>query len=148
MGKMRPQDAIATNEGYAFMTINGRNEELFNAIEIQVNVKKNKADVKPIGQRMKGSKTTSAEGTGTLKIYDTSSVFKEKMVEYIRTGVDFYFDLSVTSYDATSAYGKETVVYKNCNFDEIDMSNLSNGDDVLESEMGFTFDDMEILSKR
>jgi len=68
------------------------------------------------------------------------------MVEYVKTGKDFWFDLQIVNEDPVSSAGKQTVVLKNCNLDSVVIAQFdATSDDMLEEEMPFTFDDVEIL---
>ena len=62
-------DAVSGKEGRAYAKIDGNNEELFYAKTIEAKVEKTKSQVKSIGRRMVGHKTTGAEGTGSMTIY-------------------------------------------------------------------------------
>ena len=59
-------DAVSGKEGRAYAKIDGNNEELFYAKTIEAKVEKTKSQVKSIGRRMVGHKTTGAEGTGSM----------------------------------------------------------------------------------
>ncbi len=69
------------------------------------------------------------------------------MIKYMKTGVDTYFDVSVTNEDPTSSIGKQTTVLKDCNLDEVSMAMFDVESEVLEEDMGFTFDDVDLLDK-
>lgn len=147
MLEFKQEDAISSKEGTAFITINGRNHDLFYAKKIETKMSKNKEDVKAIGKRSVGKKATSWSGSGTLTIHAVTSVFKEMFVDYANNGVDQYFSLQLTNEDTSTKWGRETKVLTGCNFDEIDFANLDSDDGLLEQELPFTFDGVELLEK-
>ena len=58
MKTLNAPDTISGKEGRAYAKINGNNEELFYAKTIEATVEKSKGEVKSIGKRMTGHKTT------------------------------------------------------------------------------------------
>lgn len=143
---MREEDAISGKMAKAFATINGNVHELFYAKTGEANVEKNKVDVPVLGKTNVGSKSTGWKGTGTLTLHYITSMFRQLMVNYIKTGRDFYFDLQIINEDPTSKVGKQTVILKNCNIDSITLSRFdATSDDPLEEEIPFTFDDADLL---
>ena len=66
MKTLNAPDTISGKEGRAYAKINGNNEELFYAKTIEANVEKSKSEIKAIGKRMTGHKTTGANGSGSM----------------------------------------------------------------------------------
>lgn len=142
----RNQDAISGKMARAYATINGRVEELFYAKSIEATIEKNKVDVPVLGKTTTPQRSAGWSGSGTLTIYYVTSLFRQLMVEYVKTGRDFWFDLQVINEDPVSSAGKQTVVLKNCNLDSVVIAQFdATSDDMLDEEMPFTFDDVEIL---
>ena len=81
MRTLDTQDTISGKEGRAYAKIDGNNEEMFFAKSIEATVKKSKGQVKAIGMRMVGHKTTGAEGTGSMTLYYLSPLFRAKLSE-------------------------------------------------------------------
>lgn len=143
---MKAEDAISGKQAKAFVTINGRVEELFYAKTGEATINKKKADVPILGKTNVGKKSAGWDGAGTLTIYYVTSLFRELTLTYIKTGQDFYFDLQVVNEDPSSSVGKQTAVVKNCNLDSIVWARFdATSDDPLEEEMPFTFDDVDLL---
>jgi hypothetical protein len=140
-------DTLSGTEGKGFITVNGRNEELFYAKKLESTAEKTKKTGKTLGSRVEQNKATGWKGTGTLTVYYVTSLFREMMINYIKTGKDVYFDLTVTNEDKSSTIGKQTVVLKKCNFDKVSMAMFNVDDEVLEEEMAFTFEDVDLLDK-
>lgn|SRR3712207_2888893 len=147
MSFMEFKDTISGQEARAYITINGRNEELFYAKKLESKIEKEKSEGKTLGKRGTQSKAKGYKGTGTLTIYYVTSLFIELIIKYIKTGVDTYFDLTVVNEDPTSTIGKQTVVLKNCNFDEVSIAAFDIDSDALDEDMSFTFDDVDLLDK-
>jgi hypothetical protein len=147
MGFLKFSDTISGNEARAYMTVNGRNEELFYAKKLNSKVDKKKKEGKTLGRRGTQHKATGWNGTGTLTVYYITSLFRELMLQYIKTGKDVYFDITVINEDPASSVGKQTVVLKDCNFDEVSMAAFDVDADELEEDMAFTFEDVDLLNK-
>lgn len=147
MGFLKAGDTISGQEARAYITINGRNEELFYAKKLESTVKKKKKQIKTLGHRGEQNKAAGWSGEGKLTIYYVTSLFRELMIKYIKTGVDTYFDMSVTNEDPTSTVGKQTTILKDCNLDEVSMASFDVEAETLEEDMGFTFDDVDLLDK-
>lgn len=147
MTEWQQGDSINAKEGKAFVTIGGRNYDLFYATKIESKMSKNKEDEKVIGKRSVGKKTTSWSGSGTLTIHSVTSLFKKMFVDYANGGTDQYFSMQLTNEDTSTKWGPETKVLTGCNFDEIDFANLDSDDGILEQELPFTFDGVELLKE-
>ena len=148
MAFMRESDAISGKHAKAYVTINGQVEELFYARSLEATIEKNKTDVPALGKTNVGQKGTGWTGTGTLNIYYVTSLFRQLMLDYVKTGRDFYFDLQVVNEDPISTAGRQTVVLKNCNLDSVIAAQFdATTDDVLSEDVAFTFDDYDILEQ-
>jgi core tail protein len=140
-------DTISGREGRAYVKINGNNEELFMAKTIEATVEKAKSEIKAIGRRMTGHKTTGMNGTGSMTLYYLTPLFRSYLKQYKDSGVDLYFDMVIENEDPTSAAGKQTTLLLNCNLDSILLAKLDgDSDDPLEEDADFTFDDFDILT--
>ncbi|MBU5486469.1 phage tail tube protein [Clostridium sp. MSJ-11] len=146
MGFFKAEDTISGQEARAYITIEGRNEELFYAKKIESKVEKQKTEIKTLGRRGTQNKAAGWKGTGTLTVYYATTLFRELMLKYMKEGKDVYFDITVTNEDPTSGLGKQTVVLKNCNLDEVSMTAFDVDSEVLEEDMSFTFEDVDILN--
>lgn len=147
MGFFKAGDTISGQEARAYATIDGRNEELFYAKKIESKVEKQKTEVKTLGKRGTQNKAAGWKGTGTLTVYYATSLFRELMLKYMKDGIDTYFDMTVTNEDPTSSTGRQTIVLKDCNLDEVSMAMFDIDSEVLEEDMAFTFEDVDLLDK-
>ena len=148
MAKLKSYDPISGKEGVAYAKINGNNEELFFAKTIEATVEKAKSEIKAIGRRMTGHKTTGLNGTGSMTLYYLTPLFRQMVKQYKDTGVDIYFDLVVENSDPSSSAGKQTTLLMDCNLDSVLLTKLdADSDDPLEEDADFTFEDYDILEE-
>lgn len=144
---MNAKDAISASLAECFVTINGRRYNFMQAINLEANFEKEKAEVPILGKTGKGNKTTGWKGTGSATFHYNTSVFRELMLKYKNTGEDVYFDIQVTNEDATSSVGRQTVILKDCNMDGGILTKFDADAEYLDEEMDFTFEDFEIPEK-
>ena len=147
MRTLNAPDTISGKEGRAYAKINGNNEELFMAKTIEANVEKNKSEIKAIGKRMTGHKTTGANGAGSMTLYYMTPLFRAMIKQWKETGVDVYFDMVVENDDQESSAGKQTTLLIGCNLDSVVLAKLDgDSDDALDEYVDFTFEDFDILT--
>jgi hypothetical protein len=145
---MREQDALSGKMAKAFIVMNGRVEELFYAKSLEATIEKNKTDVPVLGRTNTPQVSSGWKGTGTMTVYYVTSLFRQLMRDYIKTGRDFWFDMQVINEDPQSGAGKQTSVLKGCNLDSVIAAKFdSTSDDRLEEEMPFTFNDYDLLDQ-
>ena len=148
MAKLKSFDPISGKEGVAYAKINGNNEELFFAKTIEASVEKAKSEIKAIGRRMTGHKTTGMSGSGKMTLYYLTPLFRQMLKQYKDTGVDIYVDLVVENNDPSSSAGKQTTLLMDCNLDSVVLTKLDgDSDDPLEEDADFTFEDYDILQE-
>ncbi len=147
MKTLNAPDTISGKEGRAYAKINGNNEELFMAKTIEANVEKNKSEIKAIGKRMTGHKTTGANGAGSMTLYYMTPLFRSMIKQWKETGVDVYFDMVVENDDQESSAGKQSTLLIGCNLDSVVLAKLDgDSDDALDEDVDFTFEDFDILT--
>ena len=117
MRTLNAPDTISGKEGRAYAKINGNNEDLFMAKNIESTVEKAKSEIKAIGKRMTGHKTTGGNGTGSMTLYYLTPLFRDMIKQWKETGVDIYFDMVVENDDPESSAGKQSVLLIGCNLD-------------------------------
>lgn len=147
MKTLNAPDTISGKEGRAYAKINGNNEELFFAKTVEATVEKSKSEVKAIGKRMTGHKTTGGNGTGSMTLYYLSPLFRQMIKDWKDTGVDVYFDLVVENDDQESSAGKQSTLLIGCNLDSVTLAKLDgDSDDPLDEDVDFTFEDFDTLT--
>lgn len=144
----RETDAISGKMAKAHVIMEGRQEELFYAKSIEATIEKSKSDVPILGRTNTPQRAVGWSGTGTMTIYYVTSLFRKLMVDYVKTGRDFYFDLQIMNDDPQSRVGKQTIRLRNCNLDSIMVAKFdATSDDMLDEEMPFTFNDVDLLNQ-
>lgn len=147
MRTLNAPDTISGKEGRAYAKINGNNEDLFMAKNIESTVEKAKSEVKAIGKRMTGHKTTGGNGTGSMTLYYLTPLFRQLVKRWKETGVDIYFDMVIENEDPSSAAGKQSILLIGCNLDSVVLAKLDgDSDDPLDEDIDFTFEDFDILT--
>ena len=140
-------DAVSGKEGRAYAKIDGNNEDLFFAKTIESTVEKSKSEVKAIGKRMTGHKTTGGNGTGSMTLYYMTPLFRQMIKQWKETGQDIYFDMVIENDDQESSAGKQSVLLIDCNLDSVVLGKLDgDSDDPLDEDVDFTFEDFDILT--
>nr|DAH18291.1 MAG TPA: tail tube protein [Caudoviricetes sp.] len=147
MRTLNAPDTISGKEGRAYAKINGNNEDLFMAKNIESTVEKAKSEIKAIGKRMTGHKTTGGNGTGSMTLYYLTPLFRDMIKQWKETGVDVYFDMVVENDDPESSAGKQSILLIGCNLDSTVLAKLDgDSDDPLDEDVDFTFEDFDILT--
>ena len=147
MRTLNAPDTISGKEGRAYAKINGNNEDLFMAKNIESTVEKAKSEIKAIGKRMTGHKTTGGNGTGAMTLYYLTPLFRDMIKQWTETGVDVYFDMVVENDDPESSAGKQSILLIGCNLDSTILAKLDgDSDDPLDEDVDFTFEDFDILT--
>ena len=67
--------------------------------------------------------------------------------KYISEGVDTYFDLLIENEDPSSEIGKQTIILKQVNINNVDIAKLDINSTELDEEIDFTFNDVEIRNE-
>ncbi len=141
---MQAKDVVSASLAECFVTIDGNRYNFMQAIDVEAKFKKTKKKVAILGRTGMGNKTTGWEGTGKAKFYYNTSIFRKLMIDYINTGKDVYFEMQISNEDPTSEAGRQTVVLYGCNIDNGVLASLKAGDDMLEEEFDFTFEDVKM----
>lgn len=145
MAYLKARDTISGQEGRAYLQMNGQQEEMFYIKTLEASIEKSKAEVKTLGKRGTQHKSTGWSGTGSMTIYYVTTKFRKLMMEYIKNGVDTYFDIMVVNEDPSSTIGRQSVVLHGVNLDSVIMAKLDTESEAMEEEMNFTFEDISIL---
>lgn len=147
MKTLNAPDTISGKEGRAYAKVDGNNEDLFFAKTIESTVEKSKSEVKAIGKRMTGHKTTGGNGTGSMTLYYMTPLFRQMIKQWKETGQDIYFDMVIENDDQESSAGKQSVLLIDCNLDSVVLGKLDgDSDDPLDEDVDFTFEDFDILT--
>lgn len=141
---MRGKDAISGSEAECYITIDGNRYNFMQAITFEATFEKNKTEVPILGRPGKGNKANGWTGTGSMTCHFNQSVMRELLEKYKNDGIDTYFTIMVTNEDPTSAVGRQTVIFKDCNLDGGILAKFDADADYLDEDFDFTFEDFEI----
>ncbi|EKZ7015251.1 phage tail tube protein [Listeria monocytogenes] len=145
MGYLKANDVISGREGTAYMTINGRNIEMFFLKNIEATVELVKTEVSALGKRMNQQKTTGATGSGSMTIHKVTSEFAKIAIDYLKKGTVPDITIKVTNNDPASTIGRQSTLLKGIVFDSIPIAKLDIESETLDEDVDFTFDDADLL---
>ena len=140
-------DTISGQEGKATAIIDGQVKDMFYIKTFEATVEKQKQEVRTLGKRGVQHKTTGWSGTGSMTIYYVTSEFIRQAKRYIKDGIDTYFTITSENNDPTSSIGKQSTVLFNVNVNSIPVAKLDVEDAVLEADLDFTFDDLDMTDE-
>lgn len=140
-------DVISAKLASAYITVDGNRYLLFQAKSLEASVEKEKEQVAILGRLMKGNKSVSAKGSGTMTIYKNTPIFDEMILKWMNEGIDTYFDMQVENEDPTSKAGKRVVILTGCNIDKISVAKFDAEGKWLEDEISFTFEGIKVPEK-
>ena len=144
---MNGKDAISGSLGKCFVTIGNNRYNFMQAISLEASMEKTKTEVPILGKTGKGNKATGWKGTGSAKFHFNTSIFRELLQNYAKTGEDMYFDIQIVNEDPTSSVGKQTIMLIGCNMDSGLIAKFDADEDYLEDEFDFTFEDWKLMDK-
>ena len=144
---MKGKDAISGSLAKCFVTIGNRRYSFMQAINVKAEMEKTKVEVPILGKTGKGNKAAGWKGTGSATFHMNTSIFRELLQDYTRTGKDVYFDMQLVNEDPTSTVGRQTVILKGCNIDGGTLASIDADAEYLEDEFDFTFESFEIPEK-
>ena len=141
---MKAKDAVSAKLAECFATIGGNRYNLMQIINFEANFEKNKSEVPVLGKTGTGNKSTGWKGTGSGTFHYNTSIFREMMLKFKDTGEDIYFEIQVTNDDPTSAAGRQTMVFLDCNIDGGILAKFDADGEYLDEDMDFTFEDFKM----
>lgn len=144
---MKGKDAISGSLAKCFVTIEGKRFNFMQAINVKAEMEKNKVEVPILGKTGKGNKAAGWKGTGSATFHFNTSIFREVLQEYTRSGKDLYFDMQIVNEDPTASVDKQTIMLIDCNLDGGIIAQFDADADYLEDEFDFTFEDWKLVDK-
>ncbi len=141
---MNAKDAVCASLAECYVTIDQRRYHFMQAIGLEAKMEKTKNQVPILGKTGKGNKAVGWKGTGKATFHYNSSIFRRLLYQFKEQGEDLYFDIQVTNEDPTSSVGRQTVILKDCNLNGGILAKFDAGEEYLEEECEFTFEDWEM----
>ena len=142
--KMKAKDAVSAKLAEVYATIGNNRYNIMQMINFEANFEKTKTEVPVLGKTGTGNKSTGWKGSGSATCHYNTSIFRQMMLDYKDTGEDVYFEIQVTNDDPTSAAGRQTVVFIDCNLDGGILAKFDADGEYLDEDMDFTFEDFKI----
>jgi len=147
MATLKAWDAINGAAGKCVATVGTDVEDMIYVKNIKARIEKKKTEIKVLGQTGAKNKANGWKGTGTMTMYYATTFFRNMIDSYVHDGIDTYFELLIENEDPSSDIGKQTIVLKKVNIDNLDVAKLDINSTELDEEIEFTFDDIEIRNK-
>lgn len=141
---MKAKDAISAKLAECFITIGDNRYNFMSAINFEANFERTKTEVPILGKTGVGNKSTGWKGSGSATFHYNTSIFREMMLKYKDTGEDVYFEIQVTNEDPTSAAGRQTIVFVDCNIDGGILAKFDADGEYLDEDIDFTFEDFKM----
>ena len=141
---MKAKDTLSAKMAQCFVTIGANRYNVMQAINFEARFEKTKSEVPILGKTGTGNKSTGWKGTGSATVHYNTSIFRDMMVKYKDSGEDVYFEIQVTNDDPTSAAGRQTVVFLDCNIDGGILAKFDADGEYLDEDLDFTFDDFKM----
>ena len=146
MAFLLERDALNGKSGKAFLTINGKNYEMFGLKKFQSDAEFQESDFKVVGTTLVQKKTTGVTLTGTCTIYYGTPMFLEMVQTYLKTGRLPYFTFQITNDDPSTSVGTQTVALYNVKLSKVPVAMLDADAEFLEEEVSFSYTNIEVLS--
>ena len=144
---MKAKDALSAKLAQCYITVGQDRYNFMQAINFEANFERTKTEVPILGKTGAGNKSTGWKGTGSATFHYNTSIFREMMLKYKDTGEDVYFEIQVTNEDPSSAAGKQTIVFIDCNIDGGILAKFDADGEYLDEEIEFTFEDFKMPDK-
>jgi len=142
---MLAKDAVSAQLAECFVTIGGNRYNFMQMINFEAKIDKNKSEVAILGKTGKGNKSGGWKGTFSATLHYNQSVIRQMLLDYKDTGADTYFEIQVTNDDPTSAAGRQTMVFLDCNIDGGILAKFdANSSDPLDEDISGTFEDFKM----
>lgn len=141
---MKAKDAISAKLAECFVTIGTNRYNFMQMINFEATFEKTKSEVPILGKTGTGNKSTGWKGSGSATTHYNTSIFRELMLKYKDTGEDVYFEIQVTNDDPTSAAGRQTLVFIDCNTDGGILAKFDADGEFLDEDIDFTFEDFKM----
>ena len=144
---MKGKDALSAKLAECFLTINGRRYNFMQMINFEANFNKTKVVVPILGRTGQANKASGWTGDLSATMHYNQSVIRQMMLDYKDTGEDTYFEIQVTNEDPTSAAGRQTMIFIDCNIDGGILAKFDADGDYLDEDIDGTFEDFRMPEK-
>ncbi len=144
---MKGKDAVSAKLAECFIKINGRRYNFMQMINFEASLDKSKAVVPILGRTGQANKSTGWTGKFSATMHYNQSIIRQMLLDYKDTGEDVYFEIQVTNEDPTSAAGRQTMIFIDCNIDGGILSKFDADGEYLDEDIDGTFEDFKMPEK-
>jgi hypothetical protein len=141
---MKGKDALSAKMAECFVTINNRRYNFMQMINFEASMEKVKTEIPILGKTGKAHKGNGWDGTFSATAHYNQSIMREMLILYKDTGEDTYFEIQVTNDDPTSAAGRQTIVFLDCNLDGGILAKFDADGEYLDEAIEGTFEDFKM----
>lgn len=141
---MEPVDAIYGARAECYVTLDGNRYSLMQMVNFDSHFQINIVDVPILGRITKGHKMTGGSGSWSGTAHYNTSIFREWILNYKRTGRLVPFEIQVSNEDESASVGRQTIILKDCLVDNVTLAKFDSNDSVLDEDISGTFDDFEM----
>lgn len=141
---MKGKDALSAKLAECFVTIGSNRYNFMQAINFEAKFEKKKSEIPILGKTGTGNKSTGWKGTGSATFHYNTSIFRQMLLDFKNTGEDVYFEIQVANEDPSSAAGRQTIVFVDCNADGGILAKFDADGEYLDEDMDFTFEDFKM----
>lgn len=141
---MKGKDTLSAKLAECFVTIGSNRYNFMQAIQFEANFEKTKTEVPILGKTGAGNKSFGWKGTFSATFHYNTCIFRQMMLDFKNTGQDMYFEIQVTNEDPTSAAGRQTMVFIDCNIDGGVLAKFDADGEYLDEDMDGTFEDFKM----
>lgn len=141
---IKAKNILSAKMATCYFVIGGNRYLAMNLTTLESKLQLNKTDVPILGTYSTPKKITGVSGAGKATFYEMSSRFKKLVLDFLKGGPIPYFDIETANEDPQSEAGRQSIVLRNCLFDEISLANFDANGDFLKSDLAFSFEDAEM----
>jgi len=141
---MKGKDAVSAKLAECFVTIRGNRYNFMQMIDFEAEFEKTKTEVPILGKTGTGNKATGWKGTWSATAHYNQSIMRQLLLDYKDSGEDTYFEIQVTNDDPTSAAGRQTIVFMDCNTDGGILAKFDADGEYLDESLEGTFEDFKM----
>lgn len=147
MDNRRIENLPLCNKGGAYITVAGQNRKAFEIAKLEAKVELKMWSKQLLGNQMEQNRPTGAKGSGTITVYNATSVFREACHEYLENGTFPPISIQAYSDDKGSAVGRSEVLLRNVVLNEVPLMLIDEGsEEGSQSDIGILFSDYDVLS--
>ena len=140
---MNALDTLQGSMAECYVTIEGQRYNFMQIINMGFEMDINKTTVPILGRSGRGNRPAGWTGTFSGTAHYNQSVLRRMALEYKNTGRLPYFDAQITNADPSSAAGRQTAIFRQCQTNGGVLAKLDADADYLDEDIEGTFEDFD-----